>query len=183
MSIADNPKLQELEKQMTAKQVMFCREYVVDWNGTRSAITAGYSENTARAISSENLAKPYIQDYIKEIQKHLAELAGVSALRNMQELAKIAYSSIAETRKDWMTLKEFDELGSNEKASISEILTITREGKDGKPIQIVKFKLHPKIQAIEVLNKMNGWNAPDQIEQKITEHHSYVLPDGSEIKI
>jgi phage terminase small subunit len=74
---------------LTDKQEMFCREYVIDWNATRAAIAAGYSEDTAKQTGYENLTKPYIKEYIEEIQKDLAKLAGVSALSNIKHLTDI----------------------------------------------------------------------------------------------
>ena len=55
---------------LTAKQRRFCDEYLIDLNATQAAIRAGYSENTARAIGSENLTKPDIAEYI---DKRMAE--------------------------------------------------------------------------------------------------------------
>jgi phage terminase small subunit len=55
---------------MTAKQKLFCDEYLVDLNATQAAIRAGYSKKTATVIAAENLRKPNIQEYI---QKRLAE--------------------------------------------------------------------------------------------------------------
>ncbi len=55
---------------MTAKQIRFCDEYLIDLNATQAAIRAGYSEKTARKIGSENLSKPDIREYI---EKRLAE--------------------------------------------------------------------------------------------------------------
>lgn len=49
---------------MTAKQQRFCDEYLIDLNATQAAIRSGYSEKNARNIASENLAKPYIREYI-----------------------------------------------------------------------------------------------------------------------
>ncbi len=77
------------KKTLTDKQKRFCEEYVVDWNATRAAKAAGYSENTADVIGSENLAKPYIAEYIEEIQKDLGKLAGISALGNLKTLKEI----------------------------------------------------------------------------------------------
>lgn len=74
---------------LTDKQIRFCEEYVIDWNGTRAAIVAGYSENSAKEIASENLTKPNIAAYIEHIQKDLSKLAGISALGNILELKKI----------------------------------------------------------------------------------------------
>ena len=50
---------------MTAKQMRFCDEYLIDLNATQAAIRAGYSQKNARNIASENLAKPYIKEYIE----------------------------------------------------------------------------------------------------------------------
>jgi phage terminase small subunit len=47
-----------MSDKLTDKQKRFCEEYVIDWNATRSAIAAGYSENTSYSIGSENLKKP-----------------------------------------------------------------------------------------------------------------------------
>lgn len=52
---------------LTDKEEAFCREYILDWNGTRSAIDAGYSKKTAAVIAHENLRKPKIQACIKEL--------------------------------------------------------------------------------------------------------------------
>jgi phage terminase small subunit len=80
------------KQKLTDKQKIFCEEYVVDWNATRAAKAAGYSENTAKEIGCNNLKKPIIQAYIVEIQKDLRKLAGVSALSNIKLLLKIAKS-------------------------------------------------------------------------------------------
>ena len=37
---------------LTAKQIRFVDEYLVDFNGTQAAIRAGYSEKTAAATAT-----------------------------------------------------------------------------------------------------------------------------------
>jgi phage terminase small subunit len=51
---------------VTPKQELFVQEYLVDLNATQAAIRAGYSEETARQIGSENLSKPDIQEAIAQ---------------------------------------------------------------------------------------------------------------------
>lgn len=59
---------------LTPKQKAFVREYKANGgNGTQAAIKAGYSEDSARAISSENLTKPDIQEALKQEEKKLQE--------------------------------------------------------------------------------------------------------------
>jgi len=57
---------------LTAKQERFCEEYMIDLNATQAAIRAGYSENTATVIGSENLAKPYIAERISVLRAGLS---------------------------------------------------------------------------------------------------------------
>lgn len=161
---------------LTEKQRIFCEVYCRCWNATKAALQAGYSEKTAHTTGWENLRKPEIQAYINEIKANAAEFAGVSLLRNAQELAKIAYSSAADLRKAWDSLKDWDDISEEAKASIQEVTTVSRviksvggnedEG-DSRVVQTldtVKVKQYSKITAIAELNKMFGFNAAEKIE-------------------
>ncbi|GAA3626463.1 terminase small subunit [Lactobacillus hamsteri] len=59
---------------LTAKQKLFCDEYIKSGNATEAATKAGYSNKTARFTGAENLTKPniksYITDKMKEIESH-----------------------------------------------------------------------------------------------------------------
>ena len=154
-------------EELTTKQRRFCEEYVIDWNATQAAIRAGYSENTAKEIGYENLTKPHIKAYVEEIQKDLSKLAGVSALRNALELKKVAYSNMGDFREGWMDLKDFEELPEELKACLQEISTQEKTSRIGEAevtTTFIKFKLHDKLKAIEMLNRMFGWNAPDKTD-------------------
>jgi len=59
-------------QELTTKNKRFIEEYVIDFNATRAAINAGYSEKTARSIASELLTKPDIRNAIKH---HLDKLS------------------------------------------------------------------------------------------------------------
>jgi phage terminase small subunit len=96
--------LDELKAKLTNKERIFCHQYVVDWNGARSAREAGYSENSCRQIADQNLSKLHIKQYIDLIKNDLEKEAGISKLRNLQELAKIAYSNISKLHDDWIEL-------------------------------------------------------------------------------
>lgn len=56
----------QTDLRLTRKQRRFVDEYLSNgYNGTRAAIAAGYSPQTARGIASENLKKPYIASVIE----------------------------------------------------------------------------------------------------------------------
>jgi len=74
---------------LTAKQEMFCREYLIDLNATQAAIRAGYSEKTAVVIGCENLIKPNIAVCIQELMAKRSKKVGVDAewvLKGIEEL-------------------------------------------------------------------------------------------------
>ena len=51
---------------LTPKQQAFADYYIACGNATEAAKKAGYSEDTARQIGTENLSKPSISEYIAE---------------------------------------------------------------------------------------------------------------------
>ena len=51
---------------LTPKQQAFADYYIECGNATEAAKKAGYSEDTARQIGTENLSKPSISEYIAE---------------------------------------------------------------------------------------------------------------------
>ena len=64
---------------MTAKQQAFCEHYVTNgFNALQAAISAGYSERTAKVIGCENLTKPDIAEYIAKFKEESTERALVT---------------------------------------------------------------------------------------------------------
>jgi len=43
--------MEDWEKELTNKQRIFCKEYILDWNGSRAALKAGYSKRSAKGNS------------------------------------------------------------------------------------------------------------------------------------
>ncbi len=66
-------------KTLTPKQHRFVEEYLIDLNATQAAIRAGYSKKTARAIASENLAKPNIQEAVAKAKRERSEATKIDA--------------------------------------------------------------------------------------------------------
>jgi phage terminase small subunit len=165
----DNVIQENIEDELTPKQKVFCHEYVYDWNGTRAAIKAGYSEDTARQIASQNLTKLNIQKYIDQLKSNLAESAGISPLMVLLEHKKLAFSSIARLHLTWITRKEFEDLTEDQKSCIQEISTKTQilfDNVKNKPVEVeyIKIKLYDKQKSLDSINKMLGYNEPDKID-------------------
>lgn len=162
--------LKELQDKLTEKERIFCHEYIIDWNGSRSAREAGYSEKTCAVIAFENLTKPYINQYIEFIKNDFEKEAGISKLKQLNELYKIAYSTIAHLHNTWIELKEFETLTNDQKASIESIETKIEQrtvDKELIDIKLVKIKLYSKTIALDQINKMMGYNEAEKINSAI----------------
>lgn len=166
--------------ELTEKQKKFCEEYIFDFNASRAARAAGYSEDTAGAIGHENLKKLEIQDYIAEIQLDLEKIAGISRLMIVREHQKLAFSSIAHLHETWLTRKEFESLTDDQKGAIQEISTKSTTEKDafGNPVdhEYVKIKLYDKQKSLDSISKMMGYEAPKKIEQVSTVKSYEIVP-------
>lgn len=93
--------------ELTPKQKQFCIEYLKDFNGTQAAIRAGYSKNTAQEISSENLSKPIIKEYVKKLA---------------DELMDDDIQDILENRRFWKSMRDGDDSSEMAKLKASELL-------------------------------------------------------------
>lgn len=68
-----------MEVKLTPKQLAFCNEYLIDLNGTKAAIRAGYSEKTAKEIACEHLTKPHIAAHIQKNMDKRSEKTAITA--------------------------------------------------------------------------------------------------------
>ncbi len=78
-------------RKLSAKQKVFVSEYLKDFNATRSAIAAGYSEKSAASIGHENLIKPEIKDYIQSKLAMLTDGLMLSRETVLLELSRYAF--------------------------------------------------------------------------------------------
>ena len=148
---------------LTAKQIRFVDEYMVDFNATQAAIRAGYKAKTAHVIGAENLRKPKIAEEIARRQKDLQRRTEVTQDRVVKELARIAFANIAdyvhvetqtrtkddgtETTYQIVVLSETEDLSVDQRAALATV----KQSVNG-----VEIKLHDKIKALELLGRHIG---------------------------
>lgn len=66
------------EKRLGEKQKRFVREWLIDMNGTRAAIRAGYSEKSAANTASRLMKDPAVQAYRNELLKAKFDELGIT---------------------------------------------------------------------------------------------------------
>jgi phage terminase small subunit len=167
------------ESDITEKNKVFCREYILDWNGSRAYKVAypNVTDGSARTLAGELLTKVDIQEYIKTIQRDLEKTAGISRLMVINEHMKLAFNSIAGLHNTWIERKEFENLTDEQKSCIAEIDTkikrevewIWNEETEKKEpvkydIEYVRIKLYDKQKALDSISKMLGYDAATKSE-------------------
>jgi len=123
------------EKKLTAKQLLFCHEYLKDLNATQAAIRAGYSENTARQIGADNLSKMYIKQYIQELQSETFESIDQKIKENYEFMQSVRDDDEERTENRIRA----SELMGKHLGMFRERMEIT--GKDGSPVEVAHYDL------------------------------------------
>ena len=77
-------------KTLEPRQQRFVQEYLVDLNGTKAAIRAGYSPRTATVQAYDLLTRPHIQAAVQAAQQQQQDRLQVDADRVVQEAWLIA---------------------------------------------------------------------------------------------
>lgn len=149
----------------TARQERFIVEYVASGNATRSAIAAGYSEDTARAQGSRLLTNAFISEEIErrrtKIDKKIVSKYEVTRERIVAELAKLGFSNMADytvIEGDTPVL-DFSEVDRDQMAAVREITSevyLEGRGEDAQRVKKTKFSLYDKRAALMDLAKLEG---------------------------
>jgi phage terminase small subunit len=131
------------------KQKRFVDEYLVDLNGTKAAIRAGYAQASAHVTSSRLLANAEIQRHIESI---LEDRFGITKLTILEELAAIAFHDIA----DYVTWTD-----SSMKVTPSEQLTVWQRKAVASVRKVglgdLEITLIDKLRALELLARLLGF--------------------------
>jgi phage terminase small subunit len=164
---------------LTEKNKIFAREYIFDWNGTR-AYMAAYPDcktsEAAKVSACRLLTNDNLQQYIKDIQMNLEELAGISRLKVISEHMKLAFSSIAHLHNTWIDRKDFELLTKEQKDCIAEIDTKIKTEYEYDPdsdkkqsirVESIRIKLYDKQKALDSISKMLGFDAANKLDVSV----------------
>lgn len=156
---------------LTPKEKRFCKEYILQFNATKAAISVGYTEKSARVTGCKLLTKANVQKEIEKLKNNLAETAEISALRILKEHEKLAFSSIAHLHNTWLERADFENLTEEQKACIKSIATKvlkknigTSDEPDIVDVEYVKIELYDKQKSLDSLSRMLGYEAPVKTE-------------------
>jgi len=150
---------------LTPKQAAFVQEYLIDLNGTRAAIQAGYSKATAQEQSSRLLSKVIIQAAIKERMAERAKRTEIDQDWVIVRLAAIAGTSMTDLVSwgpEGVRVKQSSSLDYNQAYSVKKVkdkrlIKISSEDAADEVLDIqFEFEQHDKLKALELLGKHVG---------------------------
>jgi phage terminase small subunit len=141
------------------RRAVFIREYLVDFNGQRAAVAAGYAEKSARVTASHLLDRPEIRDAIaREAEKKTKKL-DITVERVLEELGRMGFANML----DYVTVQEkgsafvdLSQLTREQAAAIQEITVdeyTEGRGETARDVKRTKFKLGDKRGSLELLGK------------------------------
>lgn len=152
---------------LTDKQQMFVKEYLIDLNATQAAIRAGYSEETAKQIGSENLSKLDIQKAIQVAQQERNKELSVDANYVLSRLIEIDKMDIADILDEDGNVKAVSEWSAAWRKSISGVDIQQIQSSDDVVSFVKKLKFPDKLKNLELLGKHVGVKAFGQADVSI----------------
>lgn len=133
---------------LNQKQKRFAQEYVIDFNATKAAQRAGYSERTAYSQGQRLLKHVEIQQKIQENIQKIANSTQITAERVLNELAKLAFYNPKDFYNSDGSLKDISDLTDEQAACINglEIVDIPK-----RVAKLKKIKIADKNAALDKL--------------------------------
>ncbi len=164
------------KKKLSIKEDRFITEYMKDGNGARAAEDAGYAKNSARQTAYDLLTKPYIQDEIQRRWKKVTDKAEITQERVLKEMGRLAFSDLRNYYDEDGNLIPICDLSDDAAAAISGVDQCIVKKQDFKDAvtkgtietdAVDKIKLHPKIPALDMLNKKFGTYEKDNKQKEV----------------
>lgn len=140
---------------LTAKQRAFVNAYMVNgFNATQAAITAGYSEDTAAVIGSENIRKPNIRSEIQRLMRDFI-MPAEEVLSRLTEHARGDLGDVWDEstgQVDWQKARALGKTGLIKRVK-HKTSRVTRE--DGTDVETFEdeIELHNPQVALQMLGK------------------------------
>ena len=152
-----------MARKTSIRQEMFAREYVIDLNGTRAAIAAGYSEKSAAQNASVLIRNKKVIAIIDKLNSKRASKLEITAEKLDEETARLAFSNMG----DFVSTDEqgkpkgidLSKLTREQWAAVQEIREDTTGGSgDGERKAVLRttLKLSDKKAALELLYRRQG---------------------------
>lgn len=162
---------------LSPKYELFCQKYVIYHNASRAAREAGFSEKGANVAGVRMLSNVTVQARIVELQHATADQFNIMKQHLVGILTDIAGAKV----EDIMDPETGAVLPPNQWPEHMKRVISGIESDElyagSMPIGLKrKVKLSDRTKAIELLNKMCGFNMPDKVAQTDSTGTQDIIP-------
>ena len=159
--------MKTIATELSAKQRLFCDEYLIDRNATAAALRAGYSASTA--LGGYLMVIPKIKWYIEERTEATAKKLRVNHEMILDELCKIAFGNIGNFFGSDGCLKPMHEVDVDDKAALWSLSLPVRQasvsdagsGTGTETVSTTKLRMYNKLSALDKIAKHIGFYKPE----------------------
>jgi phage terminase small subunit len=159
--------------ELTKREAIFVREYLIDLNGTQAAIRTGYAAHSAAVTGSRLLSNANVAAAIAAALEDRAERTQVNADWVLKRLAAEADADIADLYDDSGALLPVTEWpliwrqGLVSGVDIEELYENDAEGAKQNIGRVLKLRMSDRVKRLEMIGKHIAVNAfQDTIEIK-----------------
>ncbi len=158
---------------------------MIDLNGSRAAIAAGYNPNRAKETASELVTKSNIKKKIEELLAKRASKLDLKAEEVIERIRRNAESNMADYFEPDGSLKNITELPRHISAAICKIKVDEYAGGtgDGERRQVIRttFELNDQLKAQDMLMRhLGAYN--DKLKVDVTADLAEIL-DKARIRV
>src|ERR1017187_301514 len=145
---------------LTAQQITFCHQYVIDFNATRAAERAKYSSRTAQEQGSRLLSKVMVQKEIRRILDKACADSEVTVAEVVRGLKKQAFydpRKFFDEKGNAIDIHQLDDVTADAVEGFEFVTLYQGSGEEKHAFgQLRKMKLARKAQSRELLGRYLG---------------------------
>src|ERR1700712_4695726 len=170
--------MKTMRTELTAKQRLFCDEYLIDRNATAAALRAGYS--AATALGGHLMVIPKIKWYLEERIQLTAKKLRVNHEMILDELCKIAFGNMGNFFGADGNLKPMNEVDADDKAALWSLsVSDAGSGATDDMVSTTKIRMYNKLSALDKIAKHLNFYKPElRLPDK-----EYIYFDDTELSI
>lgn len=147
---------------LTPKQSAFVREYLIDLNGTKAAIRAGYSKKSADEIAAQLMKRPHVKAAVEAAIAKRSQKTEIDAEWVLNRLALEADADVADIYFENGALRPVHDWPKIWRqglvAGIEHVEVKDHEGNATGDV-IVKLRLSERLRRVELIGKHIRVNA------------------------
>lgn len=172
--------INSFSEKLTPKQHLFIQEYIKDFNASRAAIAAGYSQKTASEMGYENLNKPHLQRAIAEV----IQVRGERISREGDDVVRKLWEAMEADPIDYLVVESdgsirampLEEIPVETRRLITKMRVKRRRVGENTEIEEFEITLMSKDRALELLAKHHGLLL-DRVEHTGKDHGPIKVQD------